>query len=40
MSARYEAGILEVRVPHAAAKAVKIPIQIGSGENSALQEAS
>jgi HSP20 family protein len=39
VSARYEAGILEIRVPRAADKAVKVPIQVGSTEKRELKAA-
>lgn len=40
LSARYEAGILEVRIPYSAPKAVKVPVEIASGETPALKAAS
>jgi HSP20 family protein len=40
MSARYDAGILEIRVPYAGAKAVKVPVETGSGKQEALKAAS
>jgi HSP20 family protein len=40
VSARYEAGILEIQVPRAADTAVKVPIQIGSTEKQELKAAS
>lgn len=40
LSARYDAGILEVRIPYEGAKAVKVPVEIGSGEQKALKAAS
>jgi HSP20 family protein len=36
LTARYEAGILEIRAPHGAAPAVKVPVQAGSAEQKAL----
>jgi HSP20 family protein len=32
LSARYEGGILEIRVPCEGPKALKVPVQVGSGE--------
>ncbi len=40
VSARYDAGILEIRVPHAAVQEVKIPVEAGSGATKALKAAS
>jgi HSP20 family protein len=40
MSARFEEGILEVRVPHKAPAAVRVPVEIGSGKQEALRAAS
>jgi len=40
LAARYDAGILEIRVPHGAAPAVKVPVQAGSAERKALRAAS
>jgi HSP20 family protein len=40
LSARYDAGILEVRVPYPGAQAVKVPVQVGSGEQKELKAAS
>lgn len=40
LSARYDAGILEVRIPYEGAKAVKVPVKIGSAEHKALTAAS
>jgi HSP20 family protein len=40
LSARYEGGILEVRVPYAAPKAVKVPVEVGSNEQKELKAAS
>lgn len=37
MTARYEGGILEIRVPHQATRAVKVPVEVGSGERKALK---
>jgi len=36
LTARYEAGILEIRAPHGAAPAAKIPVQAGSADRKAL----
>ena len=38
LTAKYDAGILEVRVPHAAEKAVKVPVQVGSGGGKSQKE--
>ena len=40
LSARYDAGVLDVRVPHAAVQAVKVPVEAGSGAKKALKAAS
>jgi hypothetical protein len=40
VSARYEAGNVENRVPHVADKAVKVPVRIGSHGKQALKAAS
>ena len=40
LSANYEDGILEVRVPFEGPKAVKVPVQVGSEEKPALKAAS
>lgn len=40
ISARYESGILEVRAPYQGSKAVRIPVEIGSGERKALTAAA
>ena len=40
LSARYDAGILEVRIAYEGAKAVKVPVKIGSAEHKALTAAS
>lgn len=40
LSARFDAGILEVRIPYEGAKAVKVPVEIGSGEQKTLKAAS
>jgi HSP20 family protein len=40
LSARYDAGILEVRVPLEAPQASKIPVEIGPGQTNALEAAS
>jgi HSP20 family protein len=40
VSARYDAGILEIRVPRAADKAVKVPVQVGTSEKKGLKAAS
>ena len=40
MSARFEDGVLEVRVPHRGARPVKIPVEMGEGTQKALRAAS
>jgi HSP20 family protein len=40
LSARYDAGVLEIRVPHGAVPAVKVPVQAGSTKKKALKAAS
>lgn len=40
ISARYEGGILEVRAPYQGSRAVRIPVEIGSGERKALTAAA
>ncbi len=40
ISARYEGGILEIRAPYQGSKAVRIPVEIGSGERKALTAAA
>ena len=37
MTARYEGGILEIRVPYQASRAVRIPVEIASSEPKALK---
>jgi HSP20 family protein len=39
LSARYEEGILEVRIPNAGRRAVKVPVDLASGEKPALEAA-
>ncbi len=39
LSARYDAGILDIRVPHTAVQEVKVPVEAGSGAK-ALKAAS
>ena len=38
-SARYEDGILEVRIPYAGRRALKVPVDLASGEKPALKAA-
>jgi HSP20 family protein len=38
LTARYDGGILEIRVPHAADQAVKVPVEVGSGERKEQKE--
>src|SRR5947209_60972 len=40
LSARYDAGILEIQVPQAAVQEVKVPVEAGSVEKKALKAAS
>jgi HSP20 family protein len=40
VSARYDAGILEIRVPYPAVQVVKVPVEAGSGAAKALKAAS
>src|SRR6266446_3147806 len=40
LSASYDAGVLEIRVPHAAVQEVKVPVETGSGATKALKAAS
>ena len=40
LSAKYDAGVLEIRVPYAAVQVVKIPVETGSGADKALEAAS
>jgi HSP20 family molecular chaperone IbpA len=40
LSARYHAGVLEIRVPHAALQEVKVPVETGSGAKNSLKAAS
>ena len=40
MSARFEDGVLEVRVPHRGVRSVKIPVEMGEGTPKALRAAS
>jgi HSP20 family protein len=39
LSARYEDGILEVRIPYAGRQALKVPVDLASGEKPALKAA-
>src|SRR2546421_13124526 len=39
LSARYDAGILEIRVPQPAVQAVKVPVEAGAGEKKAPEAA-
>jgi HSP20 family protein len=39
LSARYDGGVLEVRVPQPAVRAVKVPVEAGAGENKAPEAA-
>jgi HSP20 family protein len=40
LSARYDAGVLEIRVPHPAVQEVKVPVEAGPGAQKALKAAS
>jgi HSP20 family protein len=40
LSARYDAGVLEIRAPHDTVQAVKVPVQAGSTKKKALKAAS
>ena len=39
LSARYEDGILEVRIPYAGPRAVRVPVELASREQLALKAA-
>ena len=40
VSARYDTGILEIRVPYPAVQVVRVPVEAGSGATKALKAAS
>jgi HSP20 family protein len=40
LSARYDDGVLEIRAPYAAAKAVKVPVETASSKRKGLKAAS